>query len=130
MSNILIAEDDPLLADILRFNLTRVGHKVSLAKTGLLAMESLRASLPDVLVTDFQMPGANGEELCRFVREDLANAELPIIVCSAKGFELNATDFKAKWSVAEIVYKPFSTNAIVSLIGRLSPSVAVAAATV
>ena len=121
MSNVLVAEDDPLLADILRFNLARAGHKVSIAKTGLLAMDSLQVSIPDVLVTDFQMPGANGEQLCRFVREELANAELPIIVCSAKGFELNATDFKAKWSVSEIVYKPFSMNAIVSLIGRLSP---------
>jgi len=120
MSNVLVAEDDPLLADIIRFNLVRAGHHVSVARTGSIAIEMLKQSVPDVLMTDYQMPGANGEELCRFVREDLKNPDLPIIVCSAKGFELNAVDFKSRWAVTDIIFKPFSMNVITSLIGRLT----------
>ncbi len=108
MSYILVAEDNPILADVLRFNLQRQRHEVLVAKTGIQALQYLDQRLPDVLITDYQMPGASGEAVCRHVREVICNDSLPIIVCSAKGIELNACDFIRRWKVAKLIYKPLA----------------------
>ena len=125
MKDILVAEDNPILADVIRFNLQRHGFSVFVAKNGLLAIERLKSQIPCLLMTDFQMPGASGEDVCRFVREDLGNSDLPIIVCSAKGIELNTTDFQQRWGIAKMIFKPFSMRDIVDSITQLStPSLA------
>lgn len=116
MSKILVAEDNPILADVLRFNLARMGHEVVLAHNGTEAMRRLRQELPDVLLTDYQMPGASGEDLCRFVREELQCASLPVIVCTAKGLELDVAKFQRQWNISHIVHKPFSMREIITLI--------------
>ena len=114
--NILIAEDNRVLADVLRFNLVRAGHEVWPYYRGSDAIERLRQELPDVLLTDYQMPGASGEDLCRFVREELSCDSLPILVCSAKGLEINADEFKRRYNVSHIIHKPFSMVEVVNLI--------------
>ena len=119
MKTVLVAEDNPILADVLRFNLQREGFGVTVAKSGTMAIQQLSRQMPDVLITDFQMPGASGEEVCRHVREELKNLDLPIIVCSAKGIELNSSGFMERWNVAKIMYKPFSMREIVSIIAEL-----------
>ena len=113
---ILIAEDNPILADVLRFNLARLGHDVWLVHSGTDAMARLRQELPDLLLTDYQMPGASGEELCRFVREELNCHTLPIVVCSAKGLELDASKFQRQWNVSHIVHKPFSMREVIEIV--------------
>jgi CheY-like chemotaxis protein len=119
MKDILVAEDNPILADVIRFNLQRQGFPVFVAKNGLAAIERIKTQTPRLLMTDFQMPGASGEDVCRFVREDLANSDLPIVVCSAKGIELNTTDFLQRWSISKLVFKPFSMREIVDIITKL-----------
>jgi CheY-like chemotaxis protein len=113
---ILIAEDNPVLADVLRFNLARLGHDVWLVHRGTDAMARLLQELPDLLLTDYHMPGASGEELCRFVREELQCHSLPIVVCSAKGLELDNSKFQRLWNVSHIIYKPFSMREIIEII--------------
>ncbi len=112
---ILVAEDNRVLSDVLRFNLERAGFVVTVARDGLQAIQQLRSVCFDLLLTDFQMPGANGEQLCQLVREELGNQELPIMICSAKGLELDNSELKAKWQVSAVIYKPFSMREIVRL---------------
>lgn len=118
LMNILIAEDNRMLSDVLCFNLKRSGHEVWPYYRGDTAIERLRQELPDVLLTDYQMPGASGEDLCRFVREHLDCQSLPILVCSAKGLEINPEEFKLRYNVSHIIHKPFSMMEIVELIVR------------
>lgn len=117
---VLVAEDNYALANVLRFNLQRAGFAVTVANNGMQAIEYLGREAFDLLMTDFQMPGVNGEELCRVVRQELQLDSMPIVMCSAKGFELDIPGLKAQYGISEILYKPFSVQAIVSLIQTLA----------
>ncbi len=66
---VLIADDDAVSRTILRLAIERLGHECLVAEDGLQAWEVLRASPVDVVVSDRQMPGLDGVELCRLVRE-------------------------------------------------------------
>jgi CheY-like chemotaxis protein len=116
---VLIAEDNVVLGDVLRFNLQRCGLEVTLARTGVEAQSLLVAQAFDVLVTDYEMPGLNGEELCSHVRGSLKNDDLRIIMCSAKGFELDRESLKSRFQIEEILYKPFSIRDLTRLLEKL-----------
>lgn len=119
---ILVAEDNYALANVLRFNLQRAGIDVTVANNGLQAIDLLGREAFDLLITDYQMPGANGEQVCRAARLDLKLAHLPILLCSAKGFELDIQELKAVYGISEVLYKPFSVQAIVVLVqGLVTP---------
>ncbi|QEG43477.1 response regulator [Roseimaritima ulvae] len=115
LKRVLVAEDNRVLSDVLRFNLQRAGFGVEVARDGLQAMNELRNATFDLVVTDFQMPGANGEQLCQFIRNDLGNQTMPILICSAKGLELDAEQMRERYQVSKIIYKPFSMREIVKL---------------
>ena len=108
-----------MLADITRFNLQRLGLTIKLAKSGTEAIEWLRSNRPTLLITDFQMPGASGEDVCRFAREECQYSEMPIVVVSAKGLELNQSDFQRRWNIEEIVFKPFSVTMLTATVKRI-----------
>ena len=91
LPSILIAEDNRVMADVLRFNLARSGFSVTVASNGLVAVELLQAGAFDLVISDYQMPGMNGEELCRWMRSDPRYRTGPVLMCSAKGYELDAS---------------------------------------
>lgn len=119
---ILVAEDNKVLGDVLRFNLERAGFEVTLARDGDAAAKLVAKETFDLLFTDIEMPGIHGLELVRLVREDLCNSTLPIVICSARGLELDERSIRGKYNVSEIVFKPFSVRELVALAHRLLPS--------
>jgi two-component system chemotaxis response regulator CheY len=119
---ILIAEDNRVLADVLRFNLQRSGFEAIVAANGSIAIEHLRNGTFDLLITDFQMPGVNGEQLCHAVRNQLDIQHMPILMCSAKGLEMNIEDITTRYGVSKIIYKPFSMREVVSVVQTLTDS--------
>jgi CheY-like chemotaxis protein len=86
---VLVAEDNRVMSDVIRFNLQRTGAHVTVASTGSKALEMLRNEDFDALLSDYQMPGLNGEELCRSVRTCGRNEQIPIVMISAKGYEID-----------------------------------------
>lgn len=116
---VLIAEDNIVLGDVLRFNLQRCGWEVTLARTGSEAQKLVADQPFDILVTDYEMPGLNGEELCSYVRDSQKNSDIRIVMCSAKGFELNRESLKSRYQIEEILYKPFSIRDLASLLEKL-----------
>ncbi len=116
---VLVAEDNVVLGDVLRFNLQRCGFEVTLARTGDEALRLLASQPFDVLVTDYEMPGLNGEELCWQVREALKIDSIRIVMCSAKGLELDRDELKTRFRIEDILYKPFSIRDLTNLLDRL-----------
>jgi CheY-like chemotaxis protein len=119
---ILIAEDSTVLGDVIRFNLQRSGFDVTLARNGNVAMQLLSTEKFDCLVTDFEMPGMNGEELCDHLRNVLKNHDIRIVMCSAKGMEMDREGLKSRLQIEEILFKPFSIRDLTSLLQKLVPS--------
>jgi DNA-binding response OmpR family regulator len=82
---ILVADDDPDLLELLRLNLEAEGHTVKVATNGLEAFEMAVAARPDLLVLDVMMPGIDGLEVTRRLRERPETAQLPIVLLTARG---------------------------------------------
>jgi len=123
MSNkkrILIAEDNSVLGDVIRFNLQRSGFDVTLARNGEEAFQEIALKNFDVLVTDYEMPGMNGEELCTRVRTELGNDDVHMVMCTAKGMGLDREGLKSKLRIEKILFKPFSIRDLTSLLQKLA----------
>jgi DNA-binding response OmpR family regulator len=122
VKHILIVEDNSVLSDVMRFNLERAGFKVTVAANGQQGLQFLTTQKFDLMITDFQMPGVNGAGLCQGVREELKIHDMPILMCSAKGLELDAEELRHKWQVSQLLFKPFSMREIVSFAKTLTTS--------
>jgi DNA-binding response OmpR family regulator len=118
---VLIAEDSAVLGDVLKFNLLRAGYDVTLARNGIEALDALASSDFEVLVTDYEMPGLNGERLCSKARNELQLTNLRIIMCSAKGLELDHTELLVHLNIETILYKPFSIRELTAILSGTSP---------
>ena len=82
MSRILVVDDEPDQRFLLRRLLERAGHEVSEAHHGAAALQAVRESAPDLVVTDVMMPVMDGVELIRCLRGDPATAYIPILAAS------------------------------------------------
>ncbi len=114
LQNILIIEDEPDIAESLKYNFEREGFKVLLAESG---EKGLRLALdeqvsPSLIILDLMLPGMSGLELCRRLRREPETRKTPIIMLTAKvteadkiaGLEIGADDYIVKpFSVKEVV---------------------------
>jgi CheY-like chemotaxis protein len=107
------------MANVLKFNLERTGLQVTLARTGTEAIEAAGNQQFDVIITDYQMPGANGEEVCQAVRASTLNRDVPLVLCTAKGYELDSDKLKASYGISMLLSKPFSPMAVTKLVKDL-----------
>ena len=100
-SRILIAEDDPKQAQLIRVYLEREGHSVVVVHDGRAALEQTRGRAPDLLVLDVMMPRVDGLDVCRILR---AESKVPILLLTARtteddlllGLDLGADDYMTK----------------------------------
>ena len=81
---ILIIDDDPVLVELIQYNLEEEGYDVSTARNGQKGIRSFFANRPDLVILDLMMPKMNGYDVCKRIRE---MAETPIIMLTAKGRE-------------------------------------------
>ena len=120
VKRVLVAEDNVVLGDVIRFNLQRSGFAVTLARNGEEALRMVASQPFDILVTDYEMPGLDGEELCARVRNELKLESIRIVMCSAKGLELDREELKARLGIVAILYKPFSIRELITLLDSLA----------
>ncbi len=122
---VLVAEDNRAMGNVLSFALEREGFDVTLARSGTEAIEVCETSTFDFVLTDHQMPGASGVDLCRHLRGQAKHAVVPILFCSAKGFELDALELREEFGVIDVALKPFSTSEIVNSVRAATTALAV-----
>ncbi|XZE54709.1 response regulator [Planctomycetaceae bacterium SH139] len=114
--HILIAEDEPVFRRVIIFTLQRQGFKVTATVNGAEAWKQLQSHSYDALVTDHQMPGGNGIELLENLRTTELHGRLPTILCTAKGFELDASYLIDRFRLITILHKPFSPQRLAGLL--------------
>jgi DNA-binding response OmpR family regulator len=107
---ILIIDDEPMIVESVRYNLQQEGYEVITAQNGETGLELARGETVDLILLDLMLPGMNGMEICRILRQ---SSEVPIIMLTAKegeidrvlGLELGADDY---------VIKPFSMRELMA----------------
>lgn len=110
MPKVLVVDDEPSIVELIRYNLEQAGHAVVSAGDGPGALAAFRAEQPDVVVLDVMLPGMDGFEVCRAIRQE---STVPVILLTAKkeeidrvvGLELGADDY---------VTKPFSPRELLA----------------
>jgi len=109
---ILVVEDEPDIAEILRYNLERAGFAVEVAGQGDTALEAIRRQPPDLLLLDLMLPGLDGLELTRILRRDTATAQLPVVMLTARGEEIDRI-VGLELGADDYIPKPFSPREVV-----------------
>ena len=115
---ILVVDDEIYIVHILDFSLGMEGYEVLTALDGEQALEKARAEKPDLIVLDIMMPKLDGYETCKRLKADPDTKDVPVILLSAKGrnvdqkvgFEVGADDY---------ITKPFSPRKLVERINAI-----------
>lgn len=113
-ARILVIEDDPGIAALVAYQLTRAGYRVETAGGGDGGLQSLHREIPDLVVLDRMLPGLSGDQVLTAIRKDPATRCVPVLVLTAKreqadrieGLELGADDYLTKpFSPRELVLR-------------------------
>jgi two-component system alkaline phosphatase synthesis response regulator PhoP len=115
---ILVVDDEIYIVHILDFSLGMEGYEVVTALDGEQALEKARTEKPDLIVLDIMMPKLDGYETCKRLKADAETQDVPVILLSAKGrnidqkvgFEVGADDY---------ITKPFSPRKLVERINAI-----------
>ena len=108
MHTVLLVDDEVHILRAAEFKLKRNGFEILTACDGENAWETIGQTMPDLVVTDVQMPRLTGLELVRRLREHTETRHLPVIMLTAKGFELPKRELIAELGIIDILSKPFS----------------------
>jgi len=118
MSCVLVVEDDPDIAELIRHYLEKTGYTVDTLASGAAVLSRVRVQRPDLIVLDLMLPGLDGLMVCQALRADPQTAAIPIIMVTARadeadriaGLELGADDY---------VTKPFSAKELAARVTAL-----------
>jgi two-component system, OmpR family, phosphate regulon response regulator PhoB len=124
---ILVVEDEPALAELVAYNLTKAGMQAEIARDGEEALLRIKETLPDLILLDWMLPQVSGLEVCRRLRRDPNARNVPVIMLTARaeegdrirGLDVGADDY---------VVKPFSPAELIArvraVLRRLRPALA------
>jgi two-component system phosphate regulon response regulator PhoB len=112
---ILVVDDEENIRELVRYNLAREGYQVTTVGSGEEALKQAGSKPPDLIVLDLMLPGMDGFDVCRQLKNDSRTAHIPIVMLTVKGeesdivvgLELGADDY---------ITKPFSPKVLLARI--------------
>ena len=111
--NVLVVDDEADLVELVSYNLRKEGLAVDSASDGEEALSKIRKKKYDLLILDLMLPGLQGIELCRILRNDAKTAQVPIIMLTAKGEEVDKV-LGLEMGADDYITKPFSPRELVA----------------
>ena len=113
---VLVIDDDPVVADLMRRTLSRDGYRVEYAESGEKGLQLARQLRPDAITLDVMMPGMDGWQVMTRLKSDPELADIPVILLSIvndrkTGFALGATEY---------LTKPFDRERLSAVLGRIA----------
>lgn len=112
---VLLVEDERDIAELVRYHVEKAGMRLVHATDGSAALRLARAEAPDVALLDLMLPGLDGLEVCRQLRNDAATRRLPIIMLTARGEEVDRV-VGLELGADDYVVKPFSPRELLARI--------------
>ena len=117
MAKILVIEDDDVARELMRMALAARGHEVSVADNGVAGYDAALFTKPDLIVTDIQMPGADGVHVLRRVRDTPVLEQTPILVTTA--FGTGTATFALQLGADAYEPKPLNPQSFMATVERL-----------
>jgi CheY-like chemotaxis protein len=112
---ILVVDDEAHILHVLSLKLRNAGYEVFTAVDGEEGLELAGQHLPDLVITDFQMPYMTGLELCRALAANDPTAHIPVLILTARGYALEEQDLKIG-NIRGVLSKPFSPRAVLKMV--------------
>lgn len=115
MKKLLVVDDEPDIVELLAYNLKKEGFEVASAFDGEDALAKIRKEKFDFIILDLMLPGIQGMELCRVLRNDPTTKNIPIIMLTAKGEEVDKI-LGLEMGADDYMTKPFSPRELLARI--------------
>jgi two-component system alkaline phosphatase synthesis response regulator PhoP len=110
---ILIVDDEEHILELIRFNLEKNGYKAICCGNGIDAINLTKAEKPDLVLLDVMLPGVDGYDVCKEIRKDNSISNIPVIMITAKGEELDKI-LGLELGADDYITKPFSVRELVA----------------
>ena len=114
----LIVDDDEHLQELLALGLEESGYKSHIVQNTALARAWLEKNVPDLIMLDIMMPDGNGLDLCRWIKQQKALADVPIIISSALK-DAETTQDALEFGAVDFLRKPFTMEALREKVERV-----------
>jgi len=115
---ILIVDDEKDIAELITYNLKKEGFAADSAPDGETALAKIKKGNYDLVILDLMLPGLQGVELCRIIRNDIQMASLPVIMLTAKGEEVDRV-LGLEMGADDYITKPFSPRELVARVNAV-----------
>ena len=119
MKKILLCDDEHYILSAAEIKLRRASFEVRTGSAGEEGWTILQEWMPDVLVTDCHMPRLDGLGLAARCREHEQTRDLPILMLTAKGFELSHDQLREELGILGVMFKPFSPRELLHCIEQI-----------
>ena len=120
-SVIMVCDDEAHIVHVVSMKLRNAGYEVITASDGEEGLALAREQRPDLIVTDFEMPGLTGVEMCAALREDAQTRGIPALMLTARGFRLDEGEVE-RARISEVLSKPFSPREVLGKVKHLLDS--------
>lgn len=117
MKKILIVDDEVHLVKILEFTLKHAGYEVVSCHSGNAAVRMVRSEKPDLAILDLMLPGLDGYEVCRQIKNDGELSSIPVIMLSARDYQEEG--IRESLPAEAFMRKPFNTDRLIQTIEKL-----------
>lgn len=114
---ILVVDDEAHITHVVSLKLRNAGFEVITARDGEEGCELAIQNLPDLIITDMQMPYMNGVEMGVRLRGNEATSHIPLIMLTARGYSLSEEDL-ASTNIREMLSKPFSPREVLEKVSQ------------
>lgn len=114
----MIIDDDPVIRELLYFNLSARGYEVISCANGQKALEIFAQEKPDLILLDVMMPGMDGWEVLKILRDHYDSSDVKILMLTAKSTERDKLIGKSILKADEYVTKPFDLESLLKLIAE------------
>ena len=118
MANILVAEDERDIRELINFTLSFAGHRVTAVSNGAEAVTAVVEVKPDLILLDVRMPKVTGYDACRQIKQIDQVKNIPVVFLSAKGQEQEIAMGKEAGAV-DYILKPFAPEELVRRIAEI-----------
>ena len=114
-----VCDDEPHIVLAVSLKFSKAGYQVTSDNNGQSAWESIQRDPPQLLISDLQMPLLDGLGLVKRMRAHPKLKDIPVILLTAKGFELDEEEMRAEYGVQQVLCKPFSPRELISIANSL-----------
>ncbi|MDD3581902.1 MAG: response regulator transcription factor [Desulfobacca sp.] len=110
---ILVVEDEEDILELVRYNLSREGFRITGVTSGEEGLKTARSMLPDLVLLDLMLPGVDGLEVCRVLKHDAKTQHIPVVILTAKGEEADIVA-GLELGAEDYITKPFSPRVLIA----------------